>query len=929
MTAPTRSAIAVAFLIVNLAVCGCQGDPSVARKVRYQRATELLDRGKPQAALIELKAAIEIDDQWAPAHRKLGEIYLGLGKVDNALSSFQQAGRLDPENLELLLDIAQCEIKLGRLTAAKKELDRYTERIGNTAQVDRLRGEIAQGEGDVEAAKSHFEAAIEADPANPDSHYGLARLAVAADDLGTAADELAAAAVENPNDLKVQYGMAEVATRMGDLGRANEILDHIGEIDQEQVLNRLLKVENLIRAGDRETALRQATELGDEFPKFGRAQFLRGFLLLAKGDVSAATEALTAATALNDNDASAHFYLGAAHLAQGQAEQARAHLSRARELRPDFALGRALLVEAMIAVGDVTTALSTATALVADQPDLAMGRLALADATASVGSTAVAVDQLQKLIAAQPDWSEPVLHLARLYRQTDQGDKAAPLYAEQLEKTPDSLALRVEYGDLLTREKAWQDLLTTTVAGLKRTPDSSALITLKGVALDGLGQTDAAKALLSALHADHPEQAAAAVNLARLYANEGDIAAAVTVLRETTTANPEPSRPRALLAHLLRQQGHRDEAIALFEEATKKDARAQDLATLVALYAEEGNNEAAMRTARQLRAAYPDLPAAHLLLVQTLASAGNSEEAVIESQALVTRNPNSPQALNLHAALLVVTGKPEAAILTWEQSLHVNPDQPAVHIDLARLLLKLGRPDDARHHADEVIRALPEAATGHLLLAKVLEAQGDRAGATAAYTRAQSLDPERPEVLAEVAAFYLKTDDLEEAEKRFLAILEIAPDFEPALLRTAMIAERQKRFDVAAQRYERLLTAHPDHLVGLNNLAWVLAEDLGKPTEAIARAEAANALRPQQWWILDTWSWALAKAGRDEEALRRLDEAQKLRPDAAVLYYHQGAILADHGDAVGAVVALNRALKISSEFPEAPAARSLLETLKQ
>ncbi|HEX9593779.1 MAG TPA: tetratricopeptide repeat protein, partial [bacterium] len=101
------------------------------------------------------------------------------------------------------------------------------------------------------------------------------------------------------------------------------------------------------------------------------------------------------------------------------------------------------------------------------------------------------------------------------------------------------------------------------------------------------------------------------------------------------------------------------------------------------------------------------------------------------------------------------------------------------------------------------------------------------------------------------------------------------------------------------------------------------------PQDAITRAEAANGLRPGQWWILDTWSWALAKAGRYEEALRRLDEAQQLRPDVPVLSYHRGVILSDQGDAVGAVVALNRALKTSSEFPEAPAARALLEKLTQ
>ena len=341
-----------------------------------------------------------------------------------------------------------------------------------------------------------------------------------------------------------------------------------------------------------------------------------------------------------------------------------------------------------------------------------------------------------------------------------------------------------------------------------------------------------------------------------------------------------------------------------------------------------GKKDAAIRTARRLHSDYPNLAAAHLLLVQTLAQAARPEEAIVESQALVDRYPDSAQALNIHAALQVMTGDPQAGIATWERSLRAHPDQVAVHIDLARQLLKLGHADDARKHVDEVVQALPNQAPTQLLLGRILEAQGDREGATAAFAKAQALQPKDPKVLEDIAAFYVRGNHLDEAEAIFQQILDIDAKYEPALLRTAMIAERQQRYDVAAKRYERLLAAYPDHLVGLNNLSWGLSEDLGRPQEAVTRAEAANRLKPGQWWILDTWSWALAKAGRYDEALRRLDEAQQLRPDVPVLSYHRGVILSEQGDAVGAVVALNRALKTSSDFAEASAARALLDKLK-
>ena len=42
--------------------------------------------------------------------------------------------------------------------------------------------------------------------------------------------------------------------------------------------------------------------------------------------------------------------------------------------------------------------------------------------------------------------------------------------------------------------------------------------------------------------------------------------------------------------------------------------------------------------------------------------------------------------------------------------------------------------------------------------------------------------------------------------------------------------------------------------------------------------------------VIDTYGWALHHAGRHEEALLRLQEAFRLRPDMYCIHYHLGAV---------------------------------------
>ena len=920
--------LAALFLVTLLVIPACHRDQGGEAELRYKRATRLLDEGNVKAAVVELKAATAAREQWAPAHRKLGQAYLTLGRYDSARDALARAASLAPEDVEIVLDLAEAEIHLDHLDQAKSHLQRYTQGVGKTPRVERLLGALAGRQGDAGAARTHLEAALAADPDAPATRLELARLAVAGNDLEEAARQLGAAAKDHPDDLQLQYGLAEVAIRQGDLGEANQILDRISKIDDQQLLNRLLKVENLMRLGHDDDALTEATSLATAYPALGRAHLLRGVLLLKANRLPDAVEALSRATAADGKDGAACFYLGSALLAAGKGEQARAQLTRATALRPDYPIAQALLAEAHLAVGDTAAAQRVATVLIAAHPELPMARLAEADVAAAGGDLDGAATRLGRLVADQPEWLEGRLHLARVEAKAGHQEAARAAYTALVEGGG-PVPLYLEYGQFLAGGGAWTELLHVAEVALVAHPGVAALLNLQGVALAALDRGAAAEPVFRAALAAEAGHGAAAVNLAKLVAKAGREGEAIPILRAAIAANPQEAASRSLLADLLLKEGKAAEAIDLYEAAVKANASPRDLARLIVLYLRAERADGAVRTARRLVTEQPTLAGAHLLLVQALASSGRTEEALAEAQLLDKMASTWPPGLNQEAALLAVAKRTDEAIATWERSLASQPEQTAVHIDLARLLLSLFKGKEAVAHARLVVGATPADPIAHLLLGRSLEVAGDKVAAESAFERARSLAPAAPAVLTEIAEYRLRCGESAAAEALYEQVLKGEPRHAAALLRLAMIAEHDGHYDEAARRYRRLLVAQPEDVVGLNNLAWILADKLDAAGEAVTHAQEANRLKPDQWWLLDTWAWALGKAGEAEQGLRRVDQALAQRPDSPTLHYHRAVLLDARGDRVGAVVEAKRALEITSEFPEVEAVRTLLARLQR
>lgn len=122
-----------------------------------------------------------------------------------------------------------------------------------------------------------------------------------------------------------------------------------------------------------------------------------------------------------------------------------------------------------------------------------------------------------------------------------------------------------------------------------------------------------------------------------------------------------------------------------------------------------------------------------------------------------------------------------------------------------------------------------------------------------------------------------------------------APLHVEGLMVQAVALTRAGEIEPAVQTYEDVLRHAPDNPQALNNLAYMLAEDLGRPAEALPYAERLHDLATGLPKVLDTVGWVYYLNGRVDQAEGVLREALRIEPNTLAARYHLGRLYADRG----------------------------------
>jgi tetratricopeptide (TPR) repeat protein len=111
-----------------------------------------------------------------------------------------------------------------------------------------------------------------------------------------------------------------------------------------------------------------------------------------------------------------------------------------------------------------------------------------------------------------------------------------------------------------------------------------------------------------------------------------------------------------------------------------------------------------------------------------------------------------------------------------------------------------------------------------------------------------------------------------------------------------LLAERAGRREEALAHYRAAAAAGVRNPEAYNAAAWMILETgLGDSREAIRLAERSLAIRPDNPDALDTYGWALYRAGRAAEALIPLERALAAKPDIYCIHYHLGMAYLETG----------------------------------
>ena len=169
--------------ILLLSACAGHQTPQEDNTERYamthvQLGIGYLQQGKPELALEKLKKALDIKDDFAPAHNAIALVYEKLQKFDEADDHYQEAIDLAPGDGGMYNNYGVFLCKHGRLKQAEENFIKAlkTPRYNTPELAYENAGSCALQIPDIEKAENYLTNALERNPELPNALYNMAQV---------------------------------------------------------------------------------------------------------------------------------------------------------------------------------------------------------------------------------------------------------------------------------------------------------------------------------------------------------------------------------------------------------------------------------------------------------------------------------------------------------------------------------------------------------------------------------------------------------------------------------------------------------------------------------------------------------------------------------------------------------------------------------
>lgn len=925
MKAPfSRSLVPVAALAAALLVSACGSDNPDAL---IASAQDYLSRQDASAAIIQLKNALKAKPDSAKARLMLGQALQVTGDMPGAETEFRKAQDLGAAPDEVVPQLANV-LLLGR-QYRKITTDYAGQKLGNAQAQASLKTTVAIAwlrQGQEDKFRASIDEALKATSDYAPALIELARASAQRGDIDGALaglDKIPRQSAAADEALKLRGDVLLYGKR--DMDGALAAYRDALQVNPSYKEGQAAVVQLLLLQGKTDAAAEALQGLAKTAPGTPQTLYLQAMLAYAKNDLKAAQEHVQKLVSLTPDNFRALELAGMTELRLGANVQAEVLLAKALQLEAGLPMARRGLVTAYVRLGRLDKAMAALPADI-DRNDRDPGMLALAGQVYMLHGD---VDRAQRYFAkaSSLDPKDPAkrtsLAVSRL--ASGQGD-AALGELQNIAASDDGVVADMALINALLQERKVDQAMKAIDALEKKRPADALPPFLRGRAL--LLKRDAAGARKA---------------MERVLEIDPNYFPAVGVLAVLDNAEKRPEDARARLeAAIKRQPGNIQAHLALVELRKSNGADKTELEGLLRKaveaapssplprliltehFLQSSEPKEALAVAQQAVAALPDNVQLLDVLGRAQSANGEHNQAQTSFNRMVALQPQSPQPYLRMASANLVAGDSGAAGQNLRKALEIEPNLLEAQQGLVSLAMAAQKPGDALNIARTVQKQRPKEAVGYVLEGQIHSA-GKAWDKSADVLRAGLKQVASPELAVRLHDVLLSAGKKPEADRWSAEWSRTQPKDAVVPFYLGSRALSLKELPESLRQFERVVVLEPGNAVALNNLAWIKGQ-LGRDG-ALADAERANALAPNQPAFMDTWAMLLSAANQHDRALEMQKKVVKLQPQALGFKLNLAKIEIKAGHKEAARALLDELGAAGTQFPGQAEVEQLRKTL--
>lgn len=921
----TRSKINawVGVVLLCLVFQGC--DSKLTTEQYLQRARQFIEQGNLNTAVIELKNALQASPESGEARWLLGTVYIQLEDGASAEKELRHAQRSGVDSDSIIVPLARAlflqsnydEITNGLLPLSSLTPDQQAELLA-------IRGQAYLYQDKIERAQEELDKALNINDQTVTALLGHAKVNIASGDSGAIRAWLERAISVESSNHEAWGLLARLEESSGDMEAA-------GQAYTKAIEGNIRPLTHLLQRALFRIQLEQFDGAEADLKRLPNNHFAKdygfGLIKFRQQDYVQAQSLLELALTKRENYAPAVYFLGLSHFMQGHELQADNYLNQFIKLAPRSNSAATTLASLQIRRGDLSQAEAVLSSVLERDAGNEQALQLMAATLLAQGKNSDAIAVYQRLVARNPSSSEVLSKLGlALMAQGDVAIGAAKLEAAiKLAPEEDKPQLALFLGLLSSGDK--EKALAAAEKWVTNKPQSSSAVLALGWGLLANGQGLQAENAFERVLELSPGNASATHNLAVLAIQQDDVNGAVKYYQDSLKLNPTHAGIGTSLAQLYVLTGQQDEAIGLLEELWQNDpGHIQSAVMLGQALLRAGDSRRAEQVLAESLKTQPEAPALLLNLGTAQAENGNFSQAVDTFRKLVDRQGDSARNYYLLAQAYYKNGDKKGFTSALEKSYRLNPNVLDSQIAMLGLFLEQKKYSRAQSLVDELLVKFPNNVDVHLQSARLSMAKGKLEDGVKAYQSAHRLAPSRSDILVKFAMAQWQSGEQNAAISTMEAWLKKNPGNRVAAYNLANFYLLGGRKEEARSAFADILTAHPDHVLALNNLASLMrSSDL---SQALEYAERAYKLAPQAPAVADTLAMTLlAGKGQEERAIRLLETAVKKAPGNAEISYNFAWALVENGQKNRAITLLKNLANSEGDFPQKQQARKLLADL--